>query len=52
VRRAQRALRLQRDLALNLSGAALALELIEELDGLRERIRVLEHQMGRDRFPR
>jgi chaperone modulatory protein CbpM len=46
VRRARRAVRLQRDLDLNLAGAALALDLLDELETLRARIRVLEHQMG------
>jgi chaperone modulatory protein CbpM len=44
--RARRALRLARDLELNLAGAALALELLEEIDRLRNRLRVLEQ-----RFP-
>ena len=46
VRRAQRAQRLRRDLDLNLSGTALALDLLDELETLRARIRVLEHQLG------
>jgi chaperone modulatory protein CbpM len=46
VRRAQRAQRLRRDLDLNLSGTALALDLLDELEALRARIRVLEHQLG------
>lgn len=37
--------RLQRDLDLNLAGAALALELIEEVRGLRRRVALLEHQL-------
>jgi chaperone modulatory protein CbpM len=45
VRRARRAVRLRRDLQLNLPGTALALDLLEELEGLRERIRVLERQL-------
>lgn len=36
------ALRLQRDLHINIEGIALALELLEELHELRERINVLE----------
>lgn len=53
VRRARRALRLQRDLDLNLAGTALALDLLDEVETLRERIRVLEHQLGvrREREP-
>jgi chaperone modulatory protein CbpM len=35
LKRVQRALRLQRDLGLNLAGAALALDLLEELEELR-----------------
>lgn len=46
VRRARRALRLQRDLDLNLAGAALAVDLLDELETLRGRIRVLERQLG------
>ncbi len=46
VRRARRAVRLRRDLELNLAGTALALDLLDELEGLRERIRVLERQLG------
>jgi chaperone modulatory protein CbpM len=41
LRRASVALRLQRDLGINLAGAALALQLLEELDALRARLRVL-----------
>ncbi len=40
--------RLQRDLQVNLAGAALALDLIEELNVLRERVRALEHQLRSD----
>jgi chaperone modulatory protein CbpM len=46
VRRARRAQRLRRDLSLNLAGTALALDLLDELEMLRARIRVLEHQLG------
>lgn len=46
VRRAQRAMRLRRDLELNLAGTALALELLDELERLRERLRALERQVG------
>lgn len=46
VRRARKALRLRRDLDLNLAGTALALDLLDEVEILRERIRVLEHQLG------
>ena len=43
IRRVQCARRLRRDLGVNLAGAALALELIEELDRLRLRLQRLEH---------
>jgi len=46
VRRARRALRLQRDLELNLSGTALALDLLDEIEQLRRRVRALEHHLG------
>ena len=45
VRRARRALRLQRDLDLNLAGTALALDLLDEVEALRDRLRVLERQL-------
>ena len=38
VQRAQRALRLQRDLGVNLAGAALALELMDEMELLRAQL--------------
>ncbi len=41
MRRATVALRLQRDLGVNLAGAALALQLLDEVEALRARIRVL-----------
>jgi len=41
LRRTGVALRLQRDLGLNLAGAALALELMDELEAARERLRAL-----------
>ncbi|WP_173862678.1 chaperone modulator CbpM [Zoogloea sp. LCSB751] len=41
LRRATVALRLRRDLGLNLAGAALALQLLDEVEALRERLRVL-----------
>jgi chaperone modulatory protein CbpM len=49
VRRARRALRLRRDLELNLAGTALALDLLDEVELLRERVRVLERQLGPSR---
>jgi chaperone modulatory protein CbpM len=39
VRRVRCALRLEHDLGVNLAGAALALDLLEELDSLRARLR-------------
>jgi chaperone modulatory protein CbpM len=42
VRRARCAIRLQRDLGVNPAGAALALDLLEELERLRVRLRRLE----------
>ncbi len=41
VHRAQRALRLQRDLGVNLAGVALALELMDEMDVLRARLQAI-----------
>lgn len=41
--RIERALNLQRDLEVNLAGAALALDLLDEIDRLHERLRILEH---------
>lgn len=43
--RAHIALRLQRDLGTNLAGAALALELMDEMQTLRRRLRVLEQML-------
>lgn len=42
IRRAQCARRLREDLGLNAAGAALALDLLDELERLRERLRRLE----------
>lgn len=39
--RARRVLRLQRDLDIDLAGAALAVELLEEIDTLRARLRAM-----------
>lgn len=41
LRRARVAVRLQRDLGVNIAGAALALELLDELDDLRARLRAM-----------
>ncbi len=43
MRRASVALRLQRDLGVNLAGAALALQLLDEVESLRTRLRVMGH---------
>lgn len=40
--RARVAVRLQKDLGVNIAGAALALQLLEELDSLRSRLQALE----------
>lgn len=42
LRRVRTVRRLQGDLGVNLAGAALALELLEELESLRRRVRILE----------
>lgn len=42
MRRARVAIRLQSDLGVNLAGAALALQLLDELETLRSRIRAME----------
>lgn len=44
LRRVQVTLRLQRDLGVNLSGAALALELMDELETLRARLEAMERR--------
>ena len=41
LRRARMAVRLQRDLDLNLAGAALALQLLDEVEALRARLRAM-----------
>lgn len=43
--RAQLAARLQRDLDINLAGAALALDLLDELRSLRQRVQRLESEL-------
>ena len=48
LRRVTLVLRLQRDLGVNLAGAALALQLLEELHGLRRRVRALETLLFED----
>jgi chaperone modulatory protein CbpM len=40
--RARAAMRMQQDLQINLAGVALALDLMEEMDAMRERLRRLE----------
>ena len=44
--RIQTALRLQRDLRVNLAGAALVLDLLDELQTLRSRMKSLERQLS------
>jgi chaperone modulatory protein CbpM len=44
LRRALSAARLQHDLGINLAGVALVLDLIEEMETLRKRLRTFEHQ--------
>lgn len=51
LRRVQTALRLRQDLRVNLAGAALALDLMEELEDVRQRLRRLE-QADAAREPR
>ncbi len=46
-RRLQRALRIHRDLEIDWPSTALALELLDELEALRLRVRCLEQQLGR-----
>lgn len=48
VRRVQTVRRLQRDLGVNRAGAGLAVELIEEVETLRRRVRMLESQIFGD----
>ncbi|MFT4584628.1 MAG: chaperone modulatory protein CbpM [Gammaproteobacteria bacterium] len=43
--RLQKAQRLQRDLDINLAGIALALDLIEDLDRMKKKARMLEHHL-------
>lgn len=45
LRRVQTVYRLQRDLGVNRAGAGLALELLEEVEALRRRVRALENQL-------
>jgi chaperone modulatory protein CbpM len=51
IRRARAAVRLQRDLELNLAGVALALDLLDRVEGLRARVKSMEAQRYR-RQPR
>ncbi|HYW04875.1 MAG TPA: chaperone modulator CbpM [Gammaproteobacteria bacterium] len=46
--RVNTALRLQRDLGVNLAGAALALDLLDELQVLRRRLQALAARLGED----
>lgn len=42
IKRAQKAVRLQRDLEVNVAGIALVLDLMDELDMLRNRLRMMD----------
>jgi chaperone modulatory protein CbpM len=44
LQRARAAMRLQRDLEINLAGAALVLDLIEEVEALRSRLHALDRE--------
>jgi len=46
LQRAHTAMRLQRDLGINLAGIALALDLLDELETMRARLRRLENESG------
>ncbi len=46
--RAATAVRLQQDLRINLAGAALALELLDEISSLRDRVQALEQLLFKD----
>jgi chaperone modulatory protein CbpM len=46
LQRAHTAMRLQRDLGLNLAGIALALDLLDEIETMRTRLRRLENESG------
>ena len=46
LQRAHTAMRLQRDLGLNLAGIALALDLLDEMEAMRARLRRLENKPG------
>ncbi len=48
--RAHKAMRIQRDLQVNIAGVALVLELKDQLDVLRARLRRIEHSGNGDRF--
>ncbi len=45
--RLRRAQRLQRDLKLNLSGLALTLELLDEIEALRDEVTYLKHRLDK-----
>lgn len=47
LRRLRTALRLHRELQLNAAGAALAVDLLEQIERLRARVELLEYALGR-----
>lgn len=49
LKRLRTALRLHQELQLNAAGAALAVDLLEEIERLRNRVALLEYALGRDR---
>ena len=50
LKRAHAAMRLQTDLKINLAGVALALDLIEEIESMRERLRRFEASEGTRKY--
>jgi chaperone modulatory protein CbpM len=48
LQRVQVALRLERDLNINLEGVAMVLDLLDEVHDLRDRVRLLEYQLFKE----